>query len=305
MVDNIQQILTNYANTSIGVRCNMARILNHGATAGTGRIVILAVDQGFEHGPLRSFSQNPAGYDPTYHFSIAIKSGVSAIAAPLGFIEAGIARTYGMVPTILKINSSNTLTKSSAPNQAVTANIDDALRLGCSGIGFTIYPGSADSFDMFEELQALSREAKEKGLVVVVWSYPRGDITKEGETALDIASYGAHMACLLGADIVKCKTPTSHIALSESKDAIAIHPIGHETLTGRIRYMLQSCFDGKRIIIFSGGAIKDDNTLLTEVKAIHAGGGSGSIIGRNVFQRPENDALKLIQNMQAIYTNQR
>lgn len=301
MTTAVHSVLKNYTATTPGGRSNIARILRHGKMGGTGKLLILAIDQGFEHGPLRSFSPNTAAYDPAYHFELGIKSGVSALSAPLGFLEAAIDKYPGAIPTILKMNSANTLTKTPAPSQAVTASVDDALRLGCSGIGFTLYPGSADSFVMFEELQALSAEAKSKGLAVVVWSYPRGDISKAGETSLDVTSYGAHMACLLGADIVKCKIPTDHIELPESKNIFGSGKIPYKKMQDRIKYMVQSCFDGKRLIIFSGGATKDDATLLGEIQAIQEGNGAGTIIGRNIFQRPESEALALIQKIQTIY----
>lgn len=303
MTKAVGTILKKYTSTTPGGRANIARMLYHGALSGTGKLLILAIDQGFEHGPLRSFSPNTAAYDPTYHFALAIKSGVSALAAPIGFLEAALDEYPGEIPTILKMNSANTLTKTPAPSQAVTASIDDALRLGCSGIGFTIYPGSSDSFIMFEELQALSAEAKSKGLAVIVWSYPRGDISKMGETSLDVTSYGAHMACLLGADIIKCKIPTDHIELPESKKIFDAGTIPHQTISDRIKYMVKTCFDGRRLIIFSGGVTKDDATLLDEIKGVNLGGGNGSIIGRNVFQRSETEALHLIDKIQKIYTS--
>ena len=134
----VKEILSWYESDTPGTKANLARILMEGKLGGTGRMVILPVDQGFEHGPARSFAPNPAAYDPHYHFELAIEAGLNAYAAPLGMIEAGAATFAGSIPTILKVNSSNSL--STTKDQAVTGSVADALRLGCSAIGCTIYP---------------------------------------------------------------------------------------------------------------------------------------------------------------------
>src|SRR3569832_342579 len=169
----VREILSWYGSDNPGSLTNLARLLNHGKLGGTGKLVILPVDQGFEHGPARSFAPNPPAYDPHYHFQLAIDAGLSAFASPLGMIEAGADSFAGAIPTILKVNSSNSLAK--AKDQAVTGSVNDALRLGCAAIGFTIYPGSDHAFEMMEEIRELAEEAKAAGLAVVVWSYPRGD----------------------------------------------------------------------------------------------------------------------------------
>ena len=171
-------------------------------------MVILPVDQGFEHGPARSFAPNPAGYDPRYHFQLAIEAGCSAYAAPLGFLEAGAREFAGQVPLILKLNNHDVLHEEKDPIQAITGSVRDALRLGCVAIGYTIYPGSTHRLDMYTKLRELAEEAKANGLVVVVWSYPRGSgLSKEGETGIDVTAYAAHIAAQLGAHIVKVKLP--------------------------------------------------------------------------------------------------
>ncbi len=272
----------------------------NGRLGGSGRLVILPVDQGFEHGPARSFAANPAAYDPHYHFDLAIEAGLSAYAAPLGFIEAGADTFAGQIPTILKVNSSNSL--ATLKDQAITGTVNDALRLGCSAIGFTIYPGSDYAFDMMEEIREMSEEAKAAGLAVVVWSYPRGDtISKDGETAMDICAYAAHMAALLGAHIIKVKPPTAFLDLAEAKKVYEKEKIDIGTMAARIRHVTQACFNGKRIVVFSGGASKGLDGLYDEVRGIRDGGGNGSIIGRNTFQRPREEALKMLDTIIKIY----
>ena len=303
MTGIIKKILNNYESDNPGVKANLANILMSGKLAGTGKLVILPVDQGFEHGPARSFAKNPLGYDPHYHFKLAINAGLSAFAAPLGMLEAGADTFAGQIPLIMKVNSSNSLsTEKRAPTQAITGSVSEAIRLGCSAVGFTIYPGSDAALDMITEIQEITLEAKDAGLAVVVWSYPRGgDISKEGETAIDIVSYAAHMAALVGAHIIKVKPPTSFIELSEAKKVYISENIPIDTLTDRIKHVVQSCFNGRRLVVFSGGNSRDNDSLLKEVKELYLGGASGSIIGRNSFQRPYDEALDLLNQITNIY----
>jgi class I fructose-bisphosphate aldolase len=276
--------------------------MNHGRLAGTGKFVILPVDQGFEHGPLRSFIPNPAAYDPDYHFQLAIEAGCNAYAAPLGFIQAGADRYAGELPLILKLNNSDTLYTGTDPCPAVTASVQDALALGCVAIGFTIYPGSALRNDMYEQIRELTSEAKACGLAVVIWSYPRGSgISKDGETAVDVACYAAQIACQLGANIVKVKPPTAHIEQGEAKKLVEKHGLPVATLPDRVRLVVKSAFNGKRIVIFSGGAAKSTEEILAECQGIRDGGGFGTIMGRNTFQRPRDEALRLLGTVMDIY----
>jgi len=299
LTPKVQEILSWYESDNPGTKANLARILMEGKLGGTGRMVILPVDQGFEHGPARSFAPNPAGYDPRYMFELALEAGLNAYAAPLGMIEAAAGSYAGCIPTILKVNSSNSL--STTKDQAVTATVQDALRLGCSAIGFTIYPGSEYQFEMMEELRELAAEAKAVGLAVVVWSYPRGPmLDKVGETALDICAYAAHMAALVGAHIIKVKPPTGAISLDAAKKTYEKHAI-EDDAAARFRHVVQACFGGRRLVVFSGGEAKGTEDILKEVRAIHAGGGNGSIMGRNAFQRPKAEAVKLLSDIIAVY----
>ena len=302
MKERIAEILSWYESDSPGTRANLARILNHGRLGGTGRLVILPVDQGFEHGPARSFAPNPAGYHPHYHFQLAIEAGLSAYAAPLGFLEAGASRFAGEIPLILKANNHDLLHGEKDPISAVTGSVRDALRLGCAAIGFTIYPGSSESRLMYEQLRALSEEAKSFGLVVVVWSYPRGSqLSKEGETAVDVVAYAAQIAAQLGAHVIKVKPPTAHLEVAAAKKVYEAEKIPIGTLAERVKDVVRSAFAGRRIVIFSGGEAKGNDAIYDEVRAIRDGGGFGSIIGRNSFQRKKPDALKFLGTIMGIY----
>jgi len=306
MNERIREILSWYDSDNPGTKTNLARMLNHGRLGGTGKMVILPVDQGFEHGPARSFAPNPPGYNPLYHFELAIEAGCNAYAAPLGFLEAGAARYAGEIPLILKLNNHDLLFDEKDPSPAVTASVRDALRLGCVAIGYTIYPGSAEWRTMYEKLRAIAEEAKSAGLAVVVWAYPRGSgLSKAGETAVDVVAYAAHIAAEMGAHIIKVKLPTDHIEQPEAQKAYQKYDILISTLADRVRHVVQSAFDGRRIVIFSGGAKKeDDEAVYNEIRAIRDGGGFGSIIGRNSFQRPRPAALKLLDTIMRIYAGE-
>lgn len=296
----VKKILAGYESDNPGTKGNLARILMEGKLGGTGKLLILPVDQGFEHGPARSFAPNPAGYDPHYHYQLAVDAGLSAFAAPLGMLEAGADSFAGAIPTILKCNSANSL--ATEKDQAVTASVSDALRLGCAAIGFTIYPGSEYQFELMEEIRELAEEAKSVGLAVVMWSYPRGGmVTKEAETAMDVCAYAAHMAALMGAHIIKVKPPTDKMFLDPAKKVYKDQKIPVKTMTKRIEHVVQSCFNGRRIVVFSGGEAKDLKGIYAEAKAIRDGGGNGSIIGRNTFQRPKEDALAMLGEIVKIY----
>lgn len=298
----VKEILSWYASENPGVKANLARLMNHGRLAGTGKFVILPVDQGFEHGPARSFAANPAGYDPRYHVELAIEAGCNAYAAPLGFIEHVASDYAGDIPLILKLNNSDSLTKGIEPCSAITGSVEDALRLGCAAIGYTIYPGSGDRNIQYETLRELILEAKAVGLPSVVWSYPRGSgLSKEGETAVDVAGYAAQIAAQLGAHIIKVKPPKQHLEVKAAAAAFEQAAIPIDTLADRVREVLRSAFNGRRIVIFSGGEAKGTEEVLGEVREIAAGGAFGSIMGRNAFQRSRVEAIQLLHAVMEIH----
>ncbi len=302
MTSRVDEILGYYGSDHPGVLKNLRWMMETGTLAGTGKFVILPVDQGFEHGPARSFAKNPSGYDPHYHYQLAIDAGCNAYAAPLGFLEAGAREFAGKIPTILKLNNSDGLFSPEDPKPAVTGCVDDALRLGCAAIGFTIYPGSCDRNEMYMELRELAEDAKSAGLVVVVWSYPRGSgISKAGESAIDVVAYAAQIAAQLGAHIIKVKPPTDHIEQDAARKVYEAEGVDVSTLPARVRHVKQAAFGGRRIVIFSGGAAKGTEELLEEIRGLHEGGGFGSIIGRNSFQRPKEEGMELLKTVMEIY----
>ncbi|AHC73970.1 fructose-bisphosphate aldolase [Candidatus Endolissoclinum faulkneri L5] len=303
ITNEVKKILDYYESDNPGTKSNLARILMHGKLAGTGKMVILPVDQGFEHGPVCSFASNPHGYDPHYHYKLAIDAGLNAYAAPLGMLEAGAYSFAGAIPTILKVNSSNSLARDKkSPSQAITGSVNDALRLGCSAIGFTIYPGSDSQFEMMGQMREIAEEAKAVGLAVVIWSYPRGgDLSKESETAIDISSYAAHIAALAGAHIIKIKPPKAAILREPERKLYEKNNIPISTLSDRVRHLMQSSFNGRRIVLFSGGDAKGVEGLMEEIHSLYKGGANGSIIGRNTFQRSRDEAMLMLDQIINIY----
>ncbi len=299
MTDIVKKIIANYESDSAATKANLAKILMQGRLAGTGQMIILPVDQGFEHGPARSFAMNPGCYDPHYFYQLGVDADLNAYAAPLGALECGVETFAGKIPLILKMNHGNSLLSNKTnPDQAVVCSVADAVRLGCSAVGFTLYNGSESYNAQMEELRDIIAEAKSHGLPTVVWCYPRGGVLpKEAETAIDVVAYSAHMACQLGAHMIKVKLPSETIWLEAAKKSYAEQKIPVATLADRVRHITQSCFNGRRLVVFSGGEAKDTASILDEMRAIKAGGGNGSIMGRNAFQRPRADALKLFDDM--------
>jgi class I fructose-bisphosphate aldolase len=281
------EILSYYTSDCPAIIGKLDWMLNQGKLAGTGRMIILPVDQGFEHGPARSYAANPPAYDPEYHVKLALDAGLNYC---------------GKIPLILKANSHDILMAEDNPIPALTASVDHALRLGCVAVGFTIYPGSAFRVDMYEQLAELAEDAKAAGLLVVVWSYPRGqDLSKEGETAIDVGAYAAQIGCQLGAHIVKVKLPGPNIEQDAARKVYEAQKVPIDTIADRVRHVVQSAFNGKRIVIFSGGSKVPKEQILEQVRGIRDGGGFGSIIGRNTFQRPREEAIELLNELIEIY----
>jgi class I fructose-bisphosphate aldolase len=304
LTPEVKRILDFYPDANPAVKRNLAKILNTGALAGTGKAVILPVDQGVEHGPDRSFGPNPEGYDPTYHPQLAIAAGCNAYVAPLGQLEAAVEYTR-LIPCILKVNGHTSMMPDlTNPWPAITASVADAVRLGCVGIGFTIYPGSKYEREMYQQLRELRTEAVDRGLVVVVWAYARGSglPSKEAQTAVDVVAYAVHMACQLGAHIIKAKPPVNPVALEANKKVYEKHKIPVATLVERERCVVRAAFNGRRILIHSGGPKKEsDQEVLKEIRQLKEGGCFGSIVGRNAFQRSYQEGIDLFRQIINIY----
>jgi class I fructose-bisphosphate aldolase len=298
----IETILSWYESENAGVRSKLYRLLSHGKLGGTGRMLIFPADQGFEHGPGRSFVINPEAYDPCYHIQLAIDAGFSAYAAPLGFLEAVASDFAGRIPLILKLNGRDQLHVDPDPMLAQIATVQDALRLGCTAVGYTIYPGTNKRRILYELLRDIIREAKVVGLPVLVWSYPRGaSIPKDAETAADITAYAAHLAAQMGAHIISLKIPTEHVEHNDTRILFEKHGVKLATLEDRLRHVQQAAFQGRRLVLYSGGPRGDTDILVKEAKAIRNAGAAGQMIGRNTFQRTRAQALEMVNQLVRVY----
>ena len=275
-----------------------------GRLGGTGKMIILPVDQGFEHGPARSFAPNPAAYDPHYHYQLAIDAGLNAYAAPLGMIEAGADTFAGQIPTILKMNSSNSLVPKVArlrPGDHRLGRRRAAARLRGDRLHRLSRLGARRS-TCSRRSPSCARRRRPRASPTVIWSYPRGeDLSKDGETAIDIGAYAAQIAALLGAHIIKIKLSTDHLEQGEAKKVYEKQKIDVSTQAARVRHCMQAAFGGRRIVVFSGGAAKGEDAVYDDARAIRDGGGNGSIIGRNTFQRSREDALAMLGKLVEIY----
>ena len=304
MTARVKKILANYESDNPGTKANLARILMQGKLGGTGKLVILPVDQGFEHGPARSFAPNPPAYDPHYHFQLAIDAGLSAYAAPLGMIEAGADTFAGADPD----------------HPQGQQRQQPGARQGSRPGGHRQRQGRAAARllgDRLHHLSRLRRRLRHDGgdraswptrpsrsaSPSVIWSYPRGgSMSKEGETAIDISAYAAHMAALLGAHIIKVKPPTDHLELEAAKKVYEKQKID-DRHAGAAR-IATSCSPASTAGASSSSRAARPRTTtasIDEARAIRDGGGNGSIIGRNTFQRPRDEALKLLDSIIRIY----
>jgi len=312
--ERVKEIMSWYPTLTDEQRNNFLDIINYGRIGGSGKFVLLPVDQGFEHGPGRSFEGNPEMYDPTNQAQLAVDAGCNAYAAPLGSLEIAhdVVQEHKL-PTILKVNNHDMMMPDSDdPFPAITSWVDDAARLGANAVGFTIYPGSSHAFKMYDQVRALARDARKAGLIVVVWTYPRGSglvaadegmDKKDVEVAVDVTAYAVQIAALIGAHIIKVKPPKALVGLKDSvkKEAYKDKPI--EKLSDRIKLVMQAAFNSKRVVINSGGEAKETKDVLEEVKELALGGSFGSIVGRNAFQRPHKEAVELLHKIQDIYAS--
>ena len=296
--DRVKQILSWYSSDNVGVKTNLARLMNHGALAGTGKFVILPVDQGFEHGPARSFAPNPAGVRPRLPLPARDRRRLQRLRGAARSLEASADRFAGQMPTILKLNNSDSLAKMDEPCSAVTASVKDAVRLGCSAIGYTIYPGLGARNPMYEELRDLIARGEGRRASDHRVGLPARRGPLEGRRD------GHRRHRLLGAHRLRARRAHRQGQAAEGlhragrgEEVFEKYAIPTKTLTDRVKHVVQSCFNGKRIVIFSGGEAKGTDEVLDEVRGMAAGGGFGSIMGRNAFQRPHAEALKLLSSV--------
>jgi fructose-bisphosphate aldolase, class I len=281
---------------SPGKRTRLKRLLyQHGPGGGT--LLVLPIDQGLEHGPADFFA-NPDSLDPSYQYELAVEGKFSAIALHIGLAEKYYHEYAGDIPLVLKLNGKTNVPSDAQSFSGPTGTVEDAVRLGADAIGYTLYVGSPAQDRDFAQFTQIREEADRLGIPVVVWAYPRGEAIakKGGKESLYAIDYAARVALELGADIVKVNYP-----VPSEKDAESPAPYNTLKLTAAeaFRKVVESA--GRALVLVSGGEKVGDTELLSKVRDSMDDGATGIIFGRNMWQRPKADALRMTRELHAIF----
>lgn len=279
----------------LGKRVRLNRLL-YGAGLGNGTLLVLPFDQGIEHGPL-NFFDNPASKDPDFQWTLALDGGYNAVACHWGLARMYMAKYAGRVPLLLKINGKTNVPPDEDAFSALTGTVEDAVAIGADAIGYTLFVGSPrQDADMAQLCRV--REACEKwNMPLVVWSYPRGKYidAKGGRDSIYAVDYAARLAHEMGADIIKLNVP-------KKSDKDSLMPKPYNTLEwdyeSGVRRVIESC--GKSLVLFSGGSKTGDDDLLDKARITMEQGATGLIFGRNMWQRPMEEALKLTERIKEV-----
>ncbi len=260
-----------------------------------GKTIILPYDQGLEHGP-RDFFHAPFAENPLHIIEIAKKARYNAVVFHVGNARRYFDRMYGEIPLVLKVNGKTEIPSDAEPLSAVTASVDDALRLSAIAIGYTLYIGSSRQDEDFEQFAAIREEAHQAGLPIIVWSYPRGLAieAKGGKNSLYAVEYAARTAVELGADMVKVNVP------SMKKDPKMPEPYQgfNVELQEALKRVVRAACGAP--VIFAGGEMVSDEDLLEKARLCINAGGSGFIFGRNIWQRPLDKAMEITAKLKQI-----
>ena len=274
---------------SAGKRGRLYRML-HQFGPGNGTMMFLPIDQGLEHGPI-DFFENPASADPDFQCQLALEGNYSAVVFHYGLAEKYIRNYAGRVPLVLKINGKTCIPSDSQAFSPLTARVEDAVRLGADAIGYTLYVGSPSQDRDIQQFVEVRNEAERLGMPIIMWAYPRGEAVekKGGKDSLYAIDYASRVACELGADVVKINIPK--IEHSKKADQPAEYKDFKCTVEEGIRKVVRSA--GKTMVVFSGGSKLSDADVVAQAKSAMDGGATGLIFGRNMWQRPMNEALTL------------
>ncbi len=289
-------VLDNLQHLSLGKRVRLHRLLyEHGP--GNGKMMILPIDQGLEHGPVDFFAHDECG-NPEYQFRLAIEGGYSGIALHLGLAEKYAPKYAGKIPIVLKINGKTRIPDASKPVSPMTGSVEDAVRIGADAVGYTLYVGSPNQVMDFTQFRKLKEDAERFGMPIIMWAYPRGeDIDKKGgRDSLYAIDYAARVADELGADVVKLNIPEVH-PKSGSKQPSPYDGLDL-SLEERVKKVVKTA--GKTLVLFSGGSKTSEEDLLLRAKACIDAGATGLIFGRNIWQREWDDALAITRKLRAL-----
>lgn len=290
---------------------NLARLYGTGRLQNTGYMSILPVDQGIEHSSLASFAPNPIYFDPENIVKLAIEAGCNAVATTLGVCQLTSRKYAHKIPYIVKLNHNELLTYPETYDQIMFGSVEEAWNLGASGVGFTIYFGSDHSDRQIQEVSHAIERAHELGMFAVVWCYLRNPAFKtkscDYHTAADLTGQANHIACTIGADIIKQKLPEcngGYTAINFGKtDSKVYSELSSDHPIDLTRLQVLCCYNGRIGLINSGGPSgQDDLGQAVRTAVINKrAGGSGLICGRKAFQKPMDEGIALIQAIQDVY----
>lgn len=292
----VKRLTLDEMDLSIGKKARLHRLLyEHGP--GNGTMLFLPIDQGLEHGPM-DFFENPVSANPDFECRLALEGGYSAIVFHIGLAEKYMKQYAGKVPLVLKINGKTNIPSDEESFSPLTGTVEDAVRLGAEAVGYTLYVGSPSQDRDIRQFMEVRRDAERFGMPVIMWAYPRGAAIKAkgGQDSLYAVDYAARVACELGADVVKINFPK----VDGSK--MAQYPKPYNTLkedyeTG-VRRVVQSA--GRTMVLFSGGSKVSDDDLIFQARIAMEAGGTGLIFGRNMWQRPMDNALAITEQVKTM-----
>ncbi|MFW9835472.1 MAG: class I fructose-bisphosphate aldolase [Candidatus Thorarchaeota archaeon] len=281
---------------SLGKKVRLHRLMyEHGP--GNGTMLILPIDQGLEHGPVDFFTDHDC-LNPEYQFRLAIEGGFSGIALHLGLAEKYAPKYAGKIPIVLKINGKTRIPPANEPVSPMTGSVEDAVRIGATAVGYTLYVGSPNQHTDFTQFRKVKEDAERYGMPIIVWAYPRGEAVdaKGGRNSLYAIDYAARVADELGADVVKLNVPTT------SAESRSMQPPPYSTLDWSTEKMVAKVVKsaGKTLVLFSGGGKESDDEVIERARVCIEQGATGLIFGRNIWQRDWDDALKMAKILKDI-----
>jgi len=263
----------------------------HGPANGT--LMMLPIDQGLEHGPI-DFFDNPDALDTDWVLRLAVAGKFSGIAYHIGLAEKYHKAYAGRVPMVLKVNGKTNIPSDDDSFSSCDATVEDAVRLGASAVGYTLYVGSPAQDVDIAQANEVRRDCERYGLPLIVWSYPRGSAIKAkgGQDSLYAVDYAARVACEIGADIVKLNVPNSEVPAPSA-------PKPYDTLVmdelDGLRKVVKSA--GRTLVLVSGGSKMGDDATIHKARLAMEAGCVGLIFGRNMWQRHWDDAIAMAGRM--------
>ncbi|MGY5881357.1 MAG: fructose-bisphosphate aldolase [Candidatus Thorarchaeota archaeon] len=278
---------------NLGKRVRLHRMMyEHGP--GNGKMMILPIDQGLEHGPV-DFFPNPPSADPEFQFKLAVEGGYSGIALHLGLAEKYAPKYAGKIPIVLKINGKTRIPSAAQPVSPMTGSVEDAVRIGADAIGYTLYVGSPNQVTDFTQFRQVKADAERYGMPIIMWAYPRGEAIdkKGGRDSLFAVDYAARVADELGADVVKLNVPVDNPKTkSQQRSPYDKMELSYEEGVSKVVKTA-----GKCLVLFSGGGMMSDEEVVHRAKACIEQGATGLIFGRNLWQREWDDALTMTKKL--------